>query len=273
MNKIPPTVYKYRDWRDQFHKNILLQNELYFCSAQDFNDPFDCRISPNFFLLSRSEIHQYINDFAITHFLEAEKRGLNLVKELQELELRFKNIEKFQEEHDIIEYDYFDKYFGILSLSARWNSVLLWSHYANSHAGFCVGFNEYLLRNSLLPRAVGCGVVEYNEKYPEIKPKVYKDAQDTELMKERFIKSLRKSSDWTYEEEYRIFINYFPYIPTINDRKILIPEKIITEVILGLKMSLPYQNEIIKICESKNIPVFKAKKDRFNFEITKVLIK
>jgi hypothetical protein len=47
-NGIPQVVYKYRDWNNPFHKNILLHNEIYLASPKDFNDPFDCRIPMNF---------------------------------------------------------------------------------------------------------------------------------------------------------------------------------------------------------------------------------
>src|SRR3954471_5525958 len=30
---------------------------------------------------------------------------------------------------------------GVLSLSERWNSVLMWSHYADNHRGVCIEFD------------------------------------------------------------------------------------------------------------------------------------
>ncbi len=30
---------------------------------------------------------------------------------------------------------------GMLCLSARWDSTLMWSHYSNDHRGFCIGFD------------------------------------------------------------------------------------------------------------------------------------
>jgi hypothetical protein len=42
--KIPKIIYKYRNWSDKHHKNVLKKNELYMSSPEEFNDPFDCRI-------------------------------------------------------------------------------------------------------------------------------------------------------------------------------------------------------------------------------------
>ena len=56
-------IYKYRSWQNSCHKNLLLYNELYFASPKDFNDPFDCRIPPNYLDLSEEEREQYFNDF------------------------------------------------------------------------------------------------------------------------------------------------------------------------------------------------------------------
>ncbi|MBL7103181.1 MAG: DUF2971 domain-containing protein [Bacteroidales bacterium] len=33
-------------------------------------------------------------------------------------------------------------HYGILSLSAKWDNILIWGHYAEKHKGFCIGFNE-----------------------------------------------------------------------------------------------------------------------------------
>ncbi len=41
------TLYKYRSWAEKRHVDILTKNEIYFASPADFNDPFDCGISPD----------------------------------------------------------------------------------------------------------------------------------------------------------------------------------------------------------------------------------
>ena len=44
LEGIPPILYKHRDWSDQHQKRLLTDGEIYFASADQFNDPFDCSI-------------------------------------------------------------------------------------------------------------------------------------------------------------------------------------------------------------------------------------
>lgn len=42
-----------------------------------------------------------------------------------------------------------DKSFGIMSLTIHPLNYLMWSHYANSHKGFCIGFDTDLLEETI----------------------------------------------------------------------------------------------------------------------------
>ena len=52
--KIPETLYKYRDFRDN-HLSILKTKQVYFAKVASFNDPFDCGIPVRYDLLSEQE--------------------------------------------------------------------------------------------------------------------------------------------------------------------------------------------------------------------------
>lgn len=82
------------------------------------------------------------------------------------------------------------------ALSARKNSMLMWSHYGNSHKGFCLGYNVQNLIDThkylLLP-------VIYSDTIPYIDPKVAIETNTLPL-----ISIATKSKDWSYEEEWRI---------------------------------------------------------------------
>jgi len=54
-NKYPLKVYKYRSWSDEYHRNLLLKNHLFFTSPKDFNDPYDYKIPYDFSLLDTDE--------------------------------------------------------------------------------------------------------------------------------------------------------------------------------------------------------------------------
>jgi len=266
---LPEKVYKYRIWKSGSHKNLLLYNELYLASPKDFNDPFDCRIAPNFIDLTKKEKNDYIHDLAISKFEECENKGLNFENVLKDFEKRFDNPVEFQRYSEKIVYNEQDNYYGILSLSCRWESILMWSHYSDFHRGFCVGFWEEKLRNTgFFGKA---GIVTYDTKFPEIKPKVAKTPED--IIEKTFIQTHTKSEDWTYEAEYRLVQNYYPNEPKPFERIIQVPDDVFSEVILGINISKKDKDEIIEICKRKGIRVYQAIKKHFKFEIDREPIK
>lgn len=86
---------------------------------------------------------------------------------------------------------------GIVCFSKRWINPLLWSHYADKHEGFALGFdipNDVLLK------------VKYRKKRLLFPWNSYpKDDKQTLPSKLRFVKELIKTkfSSWAYEEEFR----------------------------------------------------------------------
>ncbi len=65
----------------------------------------------------------------------------------------------------------------------------MWSHYADHHRGFCVGFRFWPTNNNYFQYA---RKVEYQEELP--KPQLYEDTE--EFVKKVF---LIKSKQWEYE--------------------------------------------------------------------------
>jgi hypothetical protein len=254
---------------DDFHKTVLTKNELYLSSPRDFNDPFDCRIPPNLFLLSEKERNDYALELMISHYPEAIERGIDLNKAVPQFLTKMTNLESAQEELEELEFNALDEYFGVLSLSCRWNSVLMWSHYSNCHRGFCIGFKEEEIRNSITHKAVGMRLVDYDTEFPKIKPKVVKSPRDPYILEKRFTQMAVKSLEWKYEEEYRIFYNFFPKKPDTSDRILKFKDNAIVEVIFGMNMSDPDRKKIESICKSKGIKTYQAKKIKFKFDIVK----
>lgn len=266
-NKIPEKVYKYRDWSNGFHKNILLHNELYLPSPKEFNDPFDCRIPVNFINQTLEERDQYINYLAINQYQNAENKGLDLGFYIKKLEKALEeDIVSFQGELERFYFTQLDNNYGVLSLSTKWNGILLWSHYANQHKGFCIGFWEEKLR--AFGFFVRTGIVEYPEEFPNIKPTVEKTKEDR--LNRIQMQTTTKSKDWEYEKEYR-FIKYLQE-PKPFERLLTVPNEVISEVVLGINISSDDKDEIVEICRRKNIPVYQARKVPFKFAIDRELI-
>ncbi|MBL0543901.1 DUF2971 domain-containing protein [Aeromonas jandaei] len=100
---------------------------------------------------------------------------------------------------------------GIVSLSETHRNLLMWSHYANSHRGICIGYKSNFL--SSLPRPEK----ENDEgKYSPIKVNydscrfdIEKYLNEKPFFREMAIESLsKKSDDWIYEKEHRCIIPF-----------------------------------------------------------------
>ncbi len=266
--ELPENVYKYRVWKNGSHKNLLLHNELYLASPKDINDPFDCRIPPNYKNLTVKEKDKYANDIA----LKVKLQGLNISEnDIKDFKNGINNTEKFQKDAEKIIFEFQDKHYGILSFSKRWNGILLWSHYADCHKGFCVGFStEKLWKTGLFDKAE---LINYDKTFPKVKPFVAKDEDKdkNEVVKIAFVQTHTKSADWTYEEEFR-FLKVFPYGPKPLERIVYVPDHVFSDVTIGINTSDEDKAEIIEICNGKKIPVYQAKKKGFLFEIDRVQI-
>lgn len=118
---------------------------------------------------------------------------------------------------------------GIICFSGSWSNPLLWGHYANNHNGMALGFevpDEHILKAYYTSQRVK---IKFNQSTRKVVdgPKVI-----DKLIRTKF-------TDWSYEDEYRIFIelaklkeeagNYFlDFSPTFQLR----------EVILGMNCDL-----------------------------------
>ncbi len=268
-NKISEKVYKYRDWSNGFHKNVLLHNELYLASPKEINDPFDCRIAPNFIGLTLEEKKQYRIDF-VTNQIEKAKIELGNESFLEDLERKMEDTVSFQEFYEKGLFELQDKRYGILSLSARWNRILLWSHYSNNHQGICIGFWTNQLRN--FGPFVKYGEARYENDYPKnLKPIVFKENSE-ESRTQAFIQTHTKARIWRYEKEVRFLKIFDRSNPKPFERLIHFPNSVFAEVILGINISKEDREEIIQICKIKNIPVYQARKVPFKFAIDRELI-
>lgn len=259
--QLPEIIYKYRNWTDKYHKRALTNTELYLSAPSDFNDPFDYKITKNHHSLNSPEriekyIEKGINDNL--EYLRAEKRGIE--GEKIQLRKRFQNLDQYQREHEEINNENTDKYLGVLSLSGRWDSILMWSHYGDFHRGYCIGFDEEKLRNSGF-FGTG-GNVSYTSELPFIDP-----IEEEDIVKTSFYKTHYKAKDWEYEEEYRLTKLFYDKPYEEPNRLVQIPEEYIREVIIGLKISDEHKSEITLECKKRKIDIYQAIKEPYEFKI------
>src|SRR5664279_1214228 len=89
------------------------------------------------------------------------------------------------------------KRWGMLCFSANWENSVQWSHYAEKHAGLCLGFD--VADETAMP-------VTYDEQRSagEAKKLLTTSKGDEALMK-KFLST--KYHHWAYEQEYRVYVD------------------------------------------------------------------
>jgi len=177
-------LYKYRSFNDEFLNNIITNSSLYYSPIKYFNDPFDCRIEfrNEYSYVERKE---YLNKASIRNSgLGADIEGLMQFYTNEMLVNIMKNAN-----NKLIDN------IGVLSLSANYESILMWSHYASSHNGLVFEFEP--LHYDGYDCLYHPKKVDYDEKYELLS---YLESDDgSELVK----LMLTKHIDWKYENEYR----------------------------------------------------------------------
>ena len=145
--------------------------------------------------------------------------------------------------------------YNVCCFSASGTEDLMWSHYADSHKGFCIEYDFKSL-----------GIT--NEDVQLLLPVVYidtphiqmddLDAADGSLL--MYAMSLKRSS-WGYEQEWRRF---YPHTDEPNPEKMPNP----VGIYLGTRCSDQNKEQMMEICKDKEIPLFQMTLKSFGSTIT-----
>ena len=237
LNNIPIPMYKYYSWDNKFNKRILTDNEIWLSSPDQFNDPFDSTAP---FRYNEDEMTP-ANIFS--KLLEMGRKLYPLISE-NELHSRcykrqysgaFENNQYWKDlypEHKAIM-----NTFGIFCTTTKKDNLLMWAHYANSHRGFCVGIDKFILYKTIRSTLTK---VSYSNKLPVMSLNKV-DTNASYLMK--ILAS--KSEDWQYEDEYRIIKN------DAARTTYILPEEGIKEIILGQNMPELYKKNIVRLAKKR----------------------
>ena len=232
----PKILYKYRDWDNELHKKVLLENKLYLASPKDFEDIFDCNLPEKF--PRKDELYNFFIDKAKKNPSWSRqvrrKFARNWCKKspLANPELRSTLINNIHQE--------FNSRFGVLSMTADCNNDVMWCKYANNHQGICIGFDTSLL----FKYVGGGGKVQYVKELPPID--FAKDDFKSKHTKNIFY----KEEKWSFEKEYRLH-KMWNHNVTNDERNIELPNNCIVKIILGKNMTLHMKDEIKKLAKTK----------------------
>jgi hypothetical protein len=301
-------LYKYYDFKSFFKCESKLQsfrnNKLWASVPSEFNDPFDCLnqvfLKGNNFVNKYEYFHDTFDKCKITF------DGYTDVKE-EKLRSFIKNLspttlDKLYKKDNIRLPDicdnkqitnYFQNKYYITCFTSNLRSILMWSHYAQNHTGFCLEFDPGKISfniESKIKKSVnqdkalseGESKVIYNallkescKKVDDLYPVCYFDNLEKyrDLLTDKTIHtaSLLKYKDWVYENEWRII---YPKegddIP--KDRNFF--EVNPTAIYLGcdFQESGKEQKDFLEIIKAKNIDIYKMYlKNNFTLDYDRIV--
>lgn len=225
----PPVLYKYYAF-DEWTHNIFERNEIYFQSPDCFNDPFDSKISTTYEGTEKQRISRLIEFWRKGPAKDGKEEDLRLqavdvVRKCQDIPLILRTLERSVERRR--------KQMGIFCMTSEPDNILMWSHYAEAHTGFCLAFNT---GNRFFSRALPIKDEGYRIDRPCLN---LIEPIDPDKIVEAL---LTKAIGWKYEHEWRI-------VDHKNGPGVQIyPSEALSSVILGCRISPENRQRITQWC-------------------------
>ncbi|WP_347289864.1 DUF2971 domain-containing protein [Kluyvera georgiana] len=226
MAKKPKHLYKYLAFNENT-LNLICMQLAYYSDPANFNDPLDCQpivkndlpggdIKDVFVevMLKKSE-KQFSSTLKSLRFSKEKREIKALSLAGSEVHSMISNLEYYATEYNLAERDeYLSRRYisaiqdeivntfktGVLCLSSKFNSPLMWSHYANQHKGLCIEYDMDLVSENHVHKVIYGGSRQILTS--EIRNWLREPSMDDNIKK---VCLLTKSEEWRYESEWRIF--------------------------------------------------------------------
>ncbi|MEG0056790.1 MULTISPECIES: DUF2971 domain-containing protein [Bacteria] len=228
MAQKPISLYKYLNFNENTLKLMCLL-QAYYSDPANFNDPLDCKPK----LKNDLSLDELKNTFTSIMLRKLEKQFSQSLKTLkfsgeksdsralQLAHTEVSNIISHMEYNstapdinDKIEYlkmaytSAIEKEIvntfktGVLCLSSKFDSPLMWSHYASKHQGLCIEYDMSNIEDNSVYK------VEYGGSRKILTSDIKDWLDNTNINNTNKLKQvclLTKSEEWRYESEWRIF--------------------------------------------------------------------
>jgi hypothetical protein len=249
----PPIVYKYRTWKDENHKSLLVNQQAWLSHPFNLNDPLDVRpeIEFNFAEFEDDRFFAKMTASAIENFksLPLEERKAKAQNQWEEIKKNPKIVVENLKQHAANSKN-FDGH-GVFSTSIDDLNEKVWEEYGDHHAGYSVGFKTVEFCRKIKS---GYGYVKYSDK-----PHKYSflEKRDDDEMTRLYLKKTK----WQYENEFR-FITVG--VGKTSTRVQTFEVETVAEIILGYNISEDHEKEILDVINKKypkELPIYKTKRD------------
>lgn len=228
----PKFLYRYYRF-DEYTEEIFTKNEIYFQKPSKFNDPLDSKIC--------------YRKGTVTEKQSFLKRNLPLVnpklteQQVNEISKNPSKYEKFINDFCKKQDATRDK-LGVYCLTTSKDNILMWAHYSDNHKGFCLEFDRQ--QDEFFQRAQR---VKYSKVLPTYNILEHTVGEPSKHADEFVELLLTKFEGWKYEHEWRLVYTPEyggPYVHTF-------PERLLTGVILGFRISDKNRINIIEWCKAR----------------------
>lgn len=275
---LPKSLFKYCCF-DDANRNIsnLQKDIVWLSSPANFNDPYEFSAKIDIDEVLRRNYDDKINVFFDSIFKDSfsdeEKKALrNDSRSYDEIVLELVSNGKITKEKlDDFESRYLGvieqsianedikKLFKVSSFSEYNDLLLMWSHYAHNHTGFCIEYDieplpiDHPLTKSLYPVAYSKEFVNITEYYLH---KTQNPNPDYLLPV-----MIKKSLEWEYEQEWRLII--------IDDAEIGIEFSMPKPkaIYLGSKFDPDNLKKVYTFCSTHKINLYHMKLDSSEYKL------
>ncbi len=289
-DNIPKSLFKYKSFDEKGHSLKILDDDLIWLSSPEkFNDPYDCALTyaaknlgnftfqrdvitllerlPVEFKFSQEEVEflassdKFIYDFAKIFAKKHPKANEMMSDDYAEVISSVVDKE-FEHMENKLSAALRSGLF-ITCFSETNKSILMWSHYAANHTGFCIeyDFSKLSIKD---PRKRLLYPVIYNDNIfdaTEYLRPTFENKEFNNLMIS--YAAMNKSEEWNYEREWRYIL---PYGPTKEVLTMKVPKPV--AVYLGARISDENKRKIIELGKSKGFEVFQMAMENSRFNLT-----
>lgn len=217
------SIYKYCNFNQKYSLENFKQGVEYLESVDCFNDPYD-----SYFFVDQNKLKPFYSKKIRGH--------INGV---------YEDIKHSMQKYTIV---------SCFSASEITTNILMWSHYAHNHEGFCIEYDmNDLISFISKENRVKIFPIVYSNKMPDLTELLVKYLSTGEIDGKMFKTVIMKMKQWEYEKEWRLISGADIVEP--KERLISMPKP--KAIYLGVKIKKENETEIKQVAQKKGIAIFK----------------